>query len=287
LINFTVTESGLEDQLLDLVVGKERPDLAQQKVDLIQQMNNFKITLGDLEEDLLFSLANSTGDILDDVPLVEKLEKAKMLSVEIAAKIEISKETSIQIRDASEAYRPSANRGALVFFMLNELYMIHDFYKFSLDSFVIVVQRAIDIVAAELAPKAPKPKGEDEEDEPEEENSDEEEGDKGMTPRTLKKRVDAITESITYQGYNYTRRGTFEKHKLLVATMLCLRIQVRKGALNADEVHALVMKEPALDGPSQPESLKVINETLWPGVVGLQKLAIFSDLCRQMENEAL
>jgi dynein heavy chain len=35
LINFTVTESGLEDQLLDLVVGKERPDLAQQKIDLI------------------------------------------------------------------------------------------------------------------------------------------------------------------------------------------------------------------------------------------------------------
>lgn len=45
-----------------------------------------------------------------------------------------------------------------------------------------------------------------------------------MTPRTLKKRVDAITDSITYQGYNYTRRGTFERHKLLIATMLCLRI---------------------------------------------------------------
>jgi hypothetical protein len=29
------------------------------------------------------------------------------------------------------------------------------------------------------------------------------------------------------------------------------------------------MKEPALDVPTQPESLKVINETLWPGVVGL------------------
>jgi dynein heavy chain len=28
LINFTVTESGLEDQLLSLVVKKERPDLA-------------------------------------------------------------------------------------------------------------------------------------------------------------------------------------------------------------------------------------------------------------------
>jgi len=35
LINFTVTEAGLEDQLLALVVKKERPDLALQKEELI------------------------------------------------------------------------------------------------------------------------------------------------------------------------------------------------------------------------------------------------------------
>lgn len=35
LINFTVTEAGLEDQLLALVVKKERPDLAAQKDQLI------------------------------------------------------------------------------------------------------------------------------------------------------------------------------------------------------------------------------------------------------------
>jgi len=32
--------------------------------------------------------------------------------------------------------------------LLNELYKIHTFYKFSLGSFIIVVKRAIDIVAA-------------------------------------------------------------------------------------------------------------------------------------------
>jgi len=53
LINFTVTESGLEDQLLDLVVLKERPDLAAQSVELIKQQNQFKITLSELEADLL------------------------------------------------------------------------------------------------------------------------------------------------------------------------------------------------------------------------------------------
>jgi hypothetical protein len=37
--------------------------------------------------------------------------------------------------------------------MMNELYKIHSFYKFSLDSFVIVVNRAIDIVAERMNPK--------------------------------------------------------------------------------------------------------------------------------------
>ena len=58
--------------------------------------------------------------------------------------------TEIEINNASEAYRPAASRGALVFFLLNELYKIHSFYKFSLDSFLIVVNRAIDIVAARM-----------------------------------------------------------------------------------------------------------------------------------------
>jgi dynein heavy chain len=55
--------------------------------------NNFKITLGELEADLLQRLANSTGDILEDVPLVENLERSKALSVEIAQKVEVAKET--------------------------------------------------------------------------------------------------------------------------------------------------------------------------------------------------
>lgn len=57
-----------------------------------------------------------------------------------------------------------------MFFLMNELYMIHSFYRFSLDSFIIVIKRAIDIVAAEMAPKKKEiVEGEEEEEEPEEE----------------------------------------------------------------------------------------------------------------------
>jgi dynein heavy chain len=184
--------------------------------------------LKELESGLLYKLANSKGDILEDIALIESLEFSKKLSTEINEKVEIGKVTDENINLASEFYRPAASRGALVFFMMGDLCKMHSFYKFSLDSFVIVVKRAIDIVAAadkakklaaagggdapgegeeggeEAAPEEAAP--EDKPADGEEEMAEIEE----MTPKTLAKRVEDLTESITYQAFNYTRRGTFE-----------------------------------------------------------------------------
>jgi len=202
--------------------------------------------LKELETGLLKQLAEAEGDILEDIALIESLEYSKKLSTEIKEKVEIAVETEKSINEASEAYRPSASRGALVFFLMSELYKIHSFYKYSLDSFVIVVKRAIDLVqekdkkAKEAAKKAA---AGDEEGEEGEEGEGEGEGEKKeeeepaeeiqleMTPKSLDKRVNDLTESITYQAFNYTRRGTFESHKLIVSTMLTFRIMVRKKLL--------------------------------------------------------
>ncbi len=93
LINFTVTEDGLGDQLLYLIVKRERPDLAAKKLELITQQNDFKIKLKELEDELLFKLANAKGDILDDIALIENLEDSKRISIEIGEKVEIAKVT--------------------------------------------------------------------------------------------------------------------------------------------------------------------------------------------------
>merc|ERR1719458_1889246 len=135
LINFTVTESGLEDQLLALIVRKERPDLASQKEQLIQDLNGYKIKLNKIQASLLKQLAEQKGDILDDIALIESLEDAKRVSTETTEKVALATTISAQITETSEQYRPAANRGALVFFLMNELYKIHSFYRFSLDSF--------------------------------------------------------------------------------------------------------------------------------------------------------
>jgi dynein heavy chain len=74
IINFTVTENGLEDQLLSLVVKKERPDLAATKEQLVQQQNEFKITLSNLEKGLLKQLQEAQGDLTENIALIESLE---------------------------------------------------------------------------------------------------------------------------------------------------------------------------------------------------------------------
>lgn len=59
IINFIVTESGLEDQLLAMVVKVEKPDLEQTKEDLVTKQNEFMITLDGLESSLLQSLSDA------------------------------------------------------------------------------------------------------------------------------------------------------------------------------------------------------------------------------------
>ncbi len=59
LVNFCVTEVGLEEQLLAQVVDHERPDLQEQARSLVRQLGEYTITLKELEDNLLQRLANS------------------------------------------------------------------------------------------------------------------------------------------------------------------------------------------------------------------------------------
>ena len=322
LINFTVTEQGLGDQLLVLVVSRERPDLAKRKIELITQQNDFKIKLKELEDEILYKLVNVKGDILDDIALIENLENSKKISVEVTQKVEIAKTTEVKINFASEAYRSAATRGALIYFLLTDLAKVHSFYKYSLDSYIVVINRAIDLITEKKEePKIEKtgeeienkPEGEEEkkpeggegnEEPPKEEENQEEHSpakspkkvmdnelmEDPLSPRSLNKRVDRLLDSITYTSFTYTRRGLFEKHKLIVSTMLCLRILLRNGDLDADEVNHLVLGKVELSPGPIPDVLKnFINEQIWAACKGLELISFFqtNGLCGSLEVDHL
>jgi dynein heavy chain len=72
LVNLTVTEVDLEDQLLAKVVQKERPELEEQKSFLIRQQNEFRIKLKELEDGLLKQLSDADRQLrvlLEELPV--------------------------------------------------------------------------------------------------------------------------------------------------------------------------------------------------------------------------
>lgn len=102
LINFSVTEEGLEDQLLSYIIRLEREDLANTKDDLVKKSREYNIQLSNLENDLLSQLKSATGDILANITLVDNLEKSKVISDDIKVKVAEGQKTDEYINNFSE-----------------------------------------------------------------------------------------------------------------------------------------------------------------------------------------
>ena len=86
IINFTVTVAGLEQQLLGLVVSRERPKLERQRTKLEEECVADTKLLQGLEEALLARLVGSTGNLLDDHALIEALQTTKKTATEVGEK---------------------------------------------------------------------------------------------------------------------------------------------------------------------------------------------------------
>lgn len=60
-----------------------------------------------------------------------------------------------------------------------------------------------------------------------------------MTPEQLEARIVSLLDTCTYTVYNYTRRGLFDRDKLIVLTLLTFQILLRRGSIDAVEYEAL------------------------------------------------
>eukprot|EP00659_Diplonema_papillatum_P003564 gene3564-5529_t len=128
LVNFMVTESGLEDQLLAVVVNMERPELEERRAALIRQMNQYKIDLSSCEDKLLIELSNAEGDLLENVVLITNLEDTKKQAGMIAKALIDDRVTQEELMEQRLVYKPAATRGSLIFFEIDRLAKINSIY---------------------------------------------------------------------------------------------------------------------------------------------------------------
>ena len=93
LINFTVTSSGLEEQMLGDVVVKEKPEVEAKRQEIVTSMDRDQKTLKAIENQILKLLAeNEVEQILDEDTLIITLEQSKVTSAEIHERMEAAVE---------------------------------------------------------------------------------------------------------------------------------------------------------------------------------------------------
>merc|ERR1719281_1948600 len=121
LLNFMITQVGLQDQLLNIVVEKERPDLAEEKARLVVEAAENKEQLENTEKKILETLSSSQGNILEDESAIQVLSASKQISNDISEKQKVAEETEAQIDEARANYVPTAFRTSILFFCIADL----------------------------------------------------------------------------------------------------------------------------------------------------------------------
>ena len=202
LVNFTLTPSGLEDQLLALVVINERPDLEEAKNSLVASNAQMKKELKEIEDKILYLLSSVEGSPVDDERLIDTLAASKETSAEIKEKMAAAEITEKDIDQTRNKYKPVAIRTQILFFCITELSIVDPMYQYSLHWFMNLFTNAIE---------------------------------KSEKSNQIETRVLNINDYFTYSLFCNVCNSLFEKHKLMFSLLLTIRILSNQGKINMDE----------------------------------------------------
>ncbi|XP_075256614.1 dynein axonemal heavy chain 10-like [Convolutriloba macropyga] len=242
VINYQVTLKGLEDQLLSVIVGFERKELEENRERLIQETSQNKKLLKDLEDALLRELATSTGNMLDNVELVQTLEETKTKATEVMDKLTEAVRTSADIEKLRDGYRPAAKRGAILFFVLSDMATVSPMYQYSLANYLEVFKISLK---------------------------------KSIPDSILEKRLRNIIDTLTYNVYNYACTGLFEKHKLLYSFQMTVQIELNEGRVNQDELNFFIKGNISLEKSKRQKPHKWMPDQGWEDIIRLAE--VFSE----------
>ncbi|XP_059176982.1 dynein axonemal heavy chain 1-like [Physella acuta] len=251
LVNFTLSPSGLEDQLLGIVVAEERPDLEEAKNQLIVSNAKMKQELKEIEDRILMRLSSSEGSPVDDIDLIQTLEASKIKSQEITAKVLVAEQTEKDIDQTRSQYIPVAINTQILFFCVADMANIDPMYQYSLEWFITIFLGGI--AQAERADNIPQ-------------------------------RIKNINNFFTFSLYTNVCRSLFEKHKLLFAFLLCVRIQMHEGIIDMNEWRLLIA-----GGTTRPKDLpnparEWISDRSWSEILTLPSLPKFSLFAEDIKN---
>ncbi|KAJ3217583.1 Dynein heavy chain 7, axonemal [Dinochytrium kinnereticum] len=202
LLNFMITPEGLEDQLLGIVIAKERPELEEMKNQLVLQSAENKKQLQEIEDKILEVLSSSEGNILEDETAIQIMSSSKVLANTITEKQATADKTEKKIDEIRVGYKSIAVHSSILFFCVADLANIEPMYQYSLSWYINLFTNSI---------------------ENSEKSSD------------LEVRLGNLRSHFTESLYCNVCRSLFEKDKLVFSFMLCIAILRGNNEVDGDE----------------------------------------------------
>lgn len=209
ILNFSITPIGLEEQMLNLLVLEELPELQEKKNEIVEtNAKNAKI-LYDIEDSILTELLKTVAQLLENDDLNEKLDSSKLTSMEIAKNQAESKVTEKEIDETRESFRPVAFRASLLFFCIVDLNIIDPMYQYSLQWFQGLFRMGVK-------------------------NSRDADADNAAGIER-QYRIKQLNDFFSLSLYRNVCRSLFERHKLLFSFLLCTKILFGNKEIDMDE----------------------------------------------------
>lgn len=128
IVNFTVKESGLEEQCVGIVVSNVNKQLEKSKNEQITKIAENKQEIKNLEDLILRMLQESEGNLLENVKLIDTLQESKEKSDIVKETLQQAEILLKKVDDTREVYRACGRQASILYFVLNDLNKINSMY---------------------------------------------------------------------------------------------------------------------------------------------------------------
>lgn len=212
LIDFTLTESGVEQKMLTTIIGEERMDLHERKENHIVEMAKNNDLLYKLESNILEVLSASDGNILEDENAINILSTSKTMSEEIQAKQMNATTVENEIDLERGKYMMVASHAAILYRCIVRLTSINYMYQYSLNWFVSMFVANVRATAKQH--------------------------------QTLSQRLKQINSNFTKRIYRKTADTLYKQDRLAFAFLICIEMMRTQGVIHDnDELKFLLTHE--------------------------------------------